>query len=228
MYVETAPYDIREMFSSLAKRYDFANHFLSCGLDIIWRKNVAKMVYLWNAKRILDLATGSGALAKILQATCPQAKVIGMDVCQAMLLQAKRKGVSTLIYGDGTCMPFCSGVFDVITISFGLRNIGNCSKVVQEMARILSHGGGLFILDFSLPKGQWIRSIYQIYLHHLLPTVAAWITGQREAYRYLGASIEHFSRDQSLMYLLEKNGFRKVTIQTFCLGIVILYVLQKH
>ena len=226
MHPQTA-HVVREVFSSIAGRYDCTNRVLSCGLDFFWRKHVAKMVRQWNAKHILDLATGSGSLAKVLQKTCPSAKVIGMDFCRPMLLQAKRKGVHTLIYGDGTSMPFHSAAFDIITIAFGIRNIANYSKVVREIARVLSYRGGLFILDFSLPKVPWIRMLYRIYLHRLLPRIAAWITGHRQAYEYLGASIEQFSIDQSLLCILEEHGFRKIKIQTLCLGVVTLYVGQR-
>jgi demethylmenaquinone methyltransferase/2-methoxy-6-polyprenyl-1,4-benzoquinol methylase len=222
-----SPYLIREMFSSIAGRYDLANHLLCCGLDCVWRKCVAKMVRRWNAKCILDLATGSGALARVLQETCPSSKIVGMDFCHSMLLQAKRKGIYTLVCGDATDMPFCSEAFDVITVAFGLRNMGNYLKAIQEMARVLSCGGRLFILDFSMPKVAWVRALYRIYLHHLLPILAAWITGNKQAYQYLGVSIEQFPMDQSLLYVLKKNGFREIRTQSLCLGIVSLYVARK-
>jgi demethylmenaquinone methyltransferase / 2-methoxy-6-polyprenyl-1,4-benzoquinol methylase len=222
-----SPYLIREMFSSLAGRYDLTNHLLCCGLDCVWRKYVAKMVRQGNAKCILDLATGSGALARVLQEACPSSKVVGMDFCHSMLLQAKRKGICTLVCGDATDMPFCSGAFDVITVAFGLRNMGNYLKAVQEMARVLSRGGRLFILDFSVPRVVWVRALYRIYLHHLLPILAAWVTGNKQAYKYLGVSIEQFPRDQSLLCVLEKNGFQEMQTQSLCLGIVSLYVAQR-
>ncbi|QQY08743.1 MAG: ubiquinone/menaquinone biosynthesis methyltransferase [Candidatus Xiphinematobacter sp.] len=214
------------MFSSIAGRYDIANHLLCCGLDYVWRRRVAKIVKQWNAKCILDLATGSGALAKVLQETCPGSRVVGMDFCPAMLLQAKRKGVCTLVCGDATDMPFRSGTFDVITVAFGLRNMGNYQRAIQEMARVLSCGGGLFILEFSMPKNLCVRALYRIYLHHLLPTLAAWVTGHREAYKYLGASIERFPGDR-LLYFLEKYGFLETQIQRLCLGIVSLYAARR-
>jgi len=218
---------IRKMFSSIAGRYDFANHLLCCGLDCVWRRYVAKMVRQWHAKRILDLATGSGALARVLQEICPSSKVVGMDFCHSMLLQAKRKGVCTLVCGDATEMPFRSGAFDIITVAFGLRNMENCLKAVQEMARVLSRGGGLFILDFSIPKVSWVRTLYRFYLHHLLPILAAWITGNKQAYKYLGVSIEQFSGSQSLLYILGKNGFREMRTQPLCLGIVSLHIARR-
>lgn len=218
---------VRRIFSAIAKRYDLANHLLSAGLDYTWRMRVVKLVCSGKSSRILDLATGSGDLALALRKACPEAQIIAADFCQPMLLQAKRKGLQMLVNADGTQLPFHSQIFDVVTVAFGLRNMESWSGALKEIARVLVPDGRLFILDFSLPNPSWLRGLYRLYLHCLLPTIASWITGNREAYRYLGKSIEQFPSGQMMTTLLKNNGFAQADARTFCFGIVSLYRAQR-
>ncbi len=222
------PLFVRRLFSTIAKRYDFANHLLSGGLDYTWRARVVQIVRSWKSTRILDLATGSGDLALALKQACPHAQIIATDFCQGMLLQAKRKGLTQLVNGDGTRLPFHSDVFDVVTVAFGLRNMASWSIALNEMARVLIPNGKLLVLDFSLPSMGWLRTLYRIYLHHFLPTIAAWATGNREAYRYLGQSIEQFPHGRAMLDILEANGFQEAQVRPLCFGIVSLYIAQRR
>ncbi len=218
---------VRRLFSEISRRYDLANHLLSAGLDYTWRARVVKLVRSGRSGRILDLATGSGDLALALRKGCPEAQIVAVDFCQPMLLQAKRKGLQMLVNADGTRLPFHSQVFDVVTVAFGLRNMESWSGALKEMARVLVPGGRLLILDFSLPNPGWFRGVYRFYLHCLLPAIASWITGNREAYRYLGESIEQFPSGQMMTTLLKTNGFEQADARTFCFGIVSLYRAQR-
>ena len=213
---------VRAMFSAIARRYDLANHLLSGGLDFFWRKRAAAIVQNWNPSRILDLATGSGDLALTIRAACPDAALVGADFCHPMLRVAQRKGLSNLIVADGLRLPFADGSFDTLTVAFGLRNMESWPAGLAEMRRVLSPAGHLLVLDFSLPAPP-LRWIYRPYLHHVLPRIASFLTGEKSAYDYLGDSIEKFPRGEAMCGLLREADFREPNYEPLSAGIVSLY-----
>ncbi len=217
---------IQAMFASIAQRYDVANHLLSGGLDFIWRRRVAQCVRRWNPPRILDLATGSGDLALTLRKACPESLVVGADFCQPMLEVAQRKGLGSLVVADAMALPFADSAFDVVTVAFGLRNMASWEGALREMFRVLKPGGHLLVLDFSVPPPP-LRWIYRPYLHHVLPRVAAWLTGQKDAYDYLGDSIEAFPCGEAMCALLRAAGASLARCEALTGGIVSLYVAER-
>ncbi len=221
------PEFVRGTFSSIAGRYDLANHLLSGGLDFHWRSRVARAIRESAPKKILDLATGSGDLAIAIRKECPDAMVVGADFCLPMLEEARRKGLPFLVQADGLALPFESRSFDAVTVAFGLRNMASWEKALLEMARVLRPGGLLVVLDFSLPANPLLRAAYRIYLHHLLPKIAGWTTGRPEAYEYLGESIEKFPRGAGMTALLNACGFQCRRPQPMCFGVVTLYAAEK-
>ena len=218
---------VQKTFSSIAGRYDLANHLLSGGLDFLWRHRVSQLVAHSRPSRILDLATGSGDLAIALQKACPSAQVIGADFCLPMLEEARKKQVPRLVQADGLALPFRRATFDAVTVAFGLRNMASWEKALSEMHRVLRPGGLLVVLDFSLPPKGPLREIYRLYLHHILPRIAGWTTGHAEAYEYLGESIEAFPRGAGMTALIESCGFRCEPPRRMCFGIVSLYAAGK-
>ncbi|MFA7345495.1 MAG: ubiquinone/menaquinone biosynthesis methyltransferase [Terrimicrobiaceae bacterium] len=221
------PEFVQKTFSSIAGRYDLANHLLSGGLDFFWRSRVSRVVAATRPSRVLDLATGSGDLAIALQKACPSAQVIAADFCLSMLVEAGRKNVPCLARADALALPFRPGTFDAVTVAFGLRNMASWETALAEMCRVLRPGGLLVVLDFSLPTCGPLREIYRIYLHHLLPRIAGWATGRAEAYEYLGESIEAFPRGSGMAALIEACGFRCGPPQKMCFGVVSLYAAKK-
>lgn len=217
---------VRAMFSAIAARYDFANHFLSFGLDFLWRRRAARMVRAWRPERVLDLATGSGDLALVLRAACPGASIVGADFCLPMLRVARRKGLSPLVVADGMRLPFADGAFDVLTVAFGLRNMERWPRALAEMGRVLRSGGHLLVLDFSVPPAP-LRWIYRPYLHRVLPWLAARLTGQKAAYDYLGESIEKFPGGPALCALIDGAGFTESKCVRLSGGIVSLYTARR-
>lgn len=213
---------VQKMFAGIASRYDFANHLLSGGLDFLWRRRAAQLVKQWNPERLLDLATGSGDLALTLGAACPQARIVGADFCYPMLKVAQEKGLGNLVTADGLKLPFASQTFDVVTVAFGLRNMSSWVGAIREMGRILRPGGHLLILDFSIPRPP-LRWVYRPYLHYVLPKVAGWVTGEPEAYEYLGDSIEKFPHGKAMEALLVEAGLTAPTSEPLTGGIVSLY-----
>lgn len=220
------PAKVRGIFSSIAGRYDLANHLLSGGLDFLWRARAARIVAQWKPRTILDLATGSGDLALALQKKCPDARVVGADFCLPMLHEAARKGMHPLIAADGTRLPFADASFDAVTVAFGLRNMESWPGALREMSRILTPGGHLLVLDFSLPRPP-LDTLYRLYLHRVLPLIAGLLTKQRSGYEYLGESIESFPSGQAMLDLISQNGFHQSHAQPLAAGIVSIYTAEK-
>jgi demethylmenaquinone methyltransferase/2-methoxy-6-polyprenyl-1,4-benzoquinol methylase len=215
------------MFGAIVRRYDLANHALSCGVDFYWRKRAANIVASWRPKKIADLATGTGDLALALQKELPDAEVTGVDFLPEMLELAQRKGVRQTIVADAMKLPFADASFDCVTIAFGLRNMENWRDALVEMSRVLRRNGHLLVLEFSLPTGSMVRTIYRFYLHHCLPLLGSFLTGKKSAYDYLGNSIEQFPSGHAMIDLIEASGFGHATLQPLSCGIVTIYTAQK-
>ena len=216
------------MFGSIARRYDLANHILSCGADFYWRNRAAQIVANWNPKDIIDLATGTGDLALAIQRKLPESQIVGADFLPEMLEIASRKGLRQTIVANAMKLPCADSSFDCITVAFGLRNMENCGAALREMARILRKGGHLLILEFSLPRFSILRAAYRFYLHRFLPIVGSLLTRHKEAYAYLGESIEEFPRGEAMVRLLEANGFRNAAARPLSSGIVTIYTAEKQ
>lgn len=221
------PQFIRRTFAGIARRYDLANHALSLGIDFLWRARAARTIAAWKPRRVLDLATGSGDLAMAIRARNPDAQVVGADFCEPMLREARRKGVKNLLAADGMRLPFRDRAFDVVTVAFGLRNMASWEAAVREMARVLRPGGHVLVMDFSLPRSACLRAPYRLYLHHGLPRLAGALTGRREAYEYLGESIEGFPRGTAMLALLESCGFALAEEHPLCGGIAAIYTAVR-
>src|ERR1700730_2254986 len=215
------------MFGSIAKRYDLANHLLSCGIDFYWRKRAAEIVASWQPNVIVDLATGTGDLALVLQKKLPSAEVIGADFSEEMLAIAKRKGVRQTEIADAMHLPFHDMSIDCITVAFGLRNMEDYGGALREMARVLKPNGHLLVLEFSLPTMSILRGAYRFYLHRCLPFLGSLLTKKKSAYDYLGDSIEEFPNGDAMLRLMEANGFRNPSAEPLTGGIVMIYTAEK-
>jgi demethylmenaquinone methyltransferase / 2-methoxy-6-polyprenyl-1,4-benzoquinol methylase len=215
------------MFGAIARRYDLANHTLSCGTDFYWRKCAATIVASWRPSKIVDLATGTGDLALALQKKLPDAAVTGVDFVPEMLELAQRKGLRQTILADAMQLPFSDGSFDCVTVAFGLRNMENWGGALTEMSRVLGRDGHLLVLEFSLPTRSIVRAIYRLYLHRCLPLLGSLLTRKKSAYDYLGDSIEEFPSGRAMIDLIEASGFRHATLQPLSYGIATIYTAQS-
>jgi demethylmenaquinone methyltransferase/2-methoxy-6-polyprenyl-1,4-benzoquinol methylase len=213
---------VHDAFARIADRYVLTNHVLSGGMDIWWRKVVTARVRDWEPRRVLDVASGTGDLALEIQTQCPQCEVVASDFCAEMLAHASNRGVRKTLVADALQLPFPDREFDVVTVAFGLRNMADYPAGLREMKRVLKPGGRLVILDFSLPKGI-LRGPYRWYLHHVLPHMAGWLTGQKDAYEYLGGSIEAFPSGQGMLDLLGSCGFKDSSATPLTFGVVTVY-----
>lgn len=216
------PVRVREMFNRIARRYDLANHLLSAGADFIWRARASNLVRGWRPARVLDLACGSGDLALALQDKVRGAEIVAADFSPEMLAVARSKGVRETVLADALALPFDDCAFDAVTVAFGLRNMKDWGGALREMARVLRPGGHLLVLDFSMPAPA-IRPFYLFYLRNVLPRAAGWITGERDAYDYLGGSIEAFPSGEAMTRLIEENGYANARALPLTGGIATIY-----
>jgi demethylmenaquinone methyltransferase / 2-methoxy-6-polyprenyl-1,4-benzoquinol methylase len=215
------------MFGSIARRYDLANHVLSCGCDFLWRKRAAAIVSKWNPKNVVDLAAGTGDLTIALEKALPDSEIVAADFSEEMLAIAKMKGVHRVVTADALALPFDDRSFDCLTIAFGLRNIKDWSGALRQMARVLNDNGHLLIMEFSLPQLSILRGAYRFYLHRVLPIFGSLVTGKKSAYDYLGDSIEQFPGGEAMLRLIEKYGFRNAAAEPLSGGIVTIYTATK-
>lgn len=231
------PAAINAMFGRVAPRYDLANHLLSGGIDLWWRKRLVAAVRRRSPRNILDLATGSGDVAFALaRGLGSKTAIVGMDFCQPMLDQAVMKKNAaeaaeryrsvSFLPGDGLALPLPDAAFDAVTISFGLRNMADRPRALREMRRVLRPNGWLFVLEFSQPQ-PWFRPFYYLYLKRVAPRVAGLATGEASAYDYLCSSIEQFPNRAGLTKEILAAGFREVTATAMTFGIVALHAAQK-
>jgi len=229
------PVAVEATFSSVAPRYDLANHWLSGGIDFYWRKCLVELAKKNQPRDILDLATGSGdVLFALRQGLGEKVRLTGLDFCEPMLEQARAKREKYLLgsqanqflHGDCLQLPFEDQSFDLVTISFGLRNLADREKGLSEMLRVLRPGGRLIVLEFSQPY-LWFRPLYYFYLKGILPWVARWLTGDRDAYLYLGTSIAGFPNRAGLCKEIEKAGFGAVSARALTFSIVALHCAEK-
>ena len=225
--MRTKPAHVREMFGSIARRYDLANHVLSCGIDFYWRARAAEVVEGWHPHTILDLATGTGDLALAMQKKLPNAELTGVDFLPEMLELARRKGVRRVVLADAMKLPFDDASFDCVTIAFGLRNVENFSAALTEMWRVLNARGHLLVLEFSLPTIPILRAAYRFYLHRCLPFLGSLLTRKKSAYDYLGDSIEEFPSGNAMCELMRRTGYVSPSFERLTGGIVTIYTGAK-
>ncbi|HWY39751.1 MAG TPA: bifunctional demethylmenaquinone methyltransferase/2-methoxy-6-polyprenyl-1,4-benzoquinol methylase UbiE [Chthoniobacterales bacterium] len=225
---DRSPEAVRAMFGSIARRYDLANHVLSCGCDFLWRKRAAAIVSKWNPKNVVDLAAGTGDLTIALEKALPDSEIVAADFSEEMLAIAKMKGVHRVVTADALALPFDDRSFGCLTIAFGLRNIKDWSGALRQIARVLNDNGHLLIMEFSLPQPSILRGAYRFYLHRALPIFGSLLTGKKSAYDYLGDSIEQFPGGEAMLRLIEKNGFRNAAAEPLSGGIVTIYTATKR
>ena len=217
------------MFNTIAGRYDAVNRVLSFGMDVGWRRRVAKAVSAAQATHVLDVATGTGDLL-IEIARNGSTRAVGLDPAVNMLELAREKvkkaGVSEqteLVVGSAEALPFPDASFDAVTIAFGIRNASDMDAALREMRRVLKPAGSLFVLEFSTPTSPIVRFGWRIYLRHILPRIGGAISGDFAAYRYLNRTIESFPSGEAFLAHLTRVGFAKTARASLCLGSVSLY-----
>ena len=225
---------VAQMFNNIARRYDFLNHFLSLGIDKIWRKKAIRYLKDVNPNpNILDVASGTGDLAIAALKLNPQ-KVIGIDISQEMLnigiekiRKRKLDHIIELKKGDSENLEFDDQFFDGLTVAFGVRNFENLNKGLSEMHRVLKQGGKAVILEFSKPKVFPVKQIYNLYFKAILPLIGKIVSKDNAAYTYLPESVNQFPERDNFIKELEKVGFKDCIFKPLSFGIASIYVAKK-
>ena len=230
---ESASRAVREMFTSIAPRYDLLNHVLSFNIDRLWWRRTARRfdaILKRPAARVLDLCCGTGDMAFALRrrAGLGATQILGADFSHAMLQRAAQKGRGTTlrplqwIEADALRLPFPDGHFNLVTSAFGFRNLADYDAGLREIARVLAAGGECGILDFG-ESGGLIGRCYRIYFKKVLPAIGTMISGVRGPYAYLPASVERFPAPDEMLGRMRQAGFREVSWTPYTLGVAGLY-----
>jgi demethylmenaquinone methyltransferase/2-methoxy-6-polyprenyl-1,4-benzoquinol methylase len=222
------------MFDNISSNYDFLNHFLSFGIDNIWRNKTIKVVSQNQPKLILDVATGTGDLAFAAQKKINPNKIVGLDLSNGML-EVGRSKISKrnlndkleFIQGDSENLPFDNDYFDSVMVSFGVRNFENLNKGLSEIFRVLKKGGQIVVLEFSKPKTFPIKQTYHIYSKYILPVFGSLISKDKSAYHYLPESVASFPEGKDFLEELISVGFSDSSLKKLSGGIASIYSAKK-
>lgn len=224
---------VEQMFDNIAPKYDFLNHFLSLGIDKLWRRKAIRILSTYSCRNILDVATGTGDFAVAASKLNPQ-KIIGFDLSEQMLQvgreKVKRLGLDNLIEfrkGDSEAMPFEDQQFDAITVAFGVRNFENLENGLKEFYRVIKNDGVVIILEFSKPKYFPMKQVYLFYFFKILPLVGRMVSKDSSAYSYLPESVMAFPDDQRFLSILKQVGFSVTSQKRLTFGIATIYIAQK-
>ncbi|MBU1168291.1 MAG: bifunctional demethylmenaquinone methyltransferase/2-methoxy-6-polyprenyl-1,4-benzoquinol methylase UbiE [Proteobacteria bacterium] len=227
---------IRDMFDTIAHRYDFLNRTLSMKRDVYWRREMVKALNLKKGQHgdVLDVACGTGDVALEAFDQCGKAiGITGMDFSQNMLILAKEKikqkkaRTISLLAGNALCLPFGKEQFDAVTIAFGIRNIGDKKGALEEFWRCMKPGGTLAVLELSTPENRFFHALYMAYFTKILPFVGGFFSDNQSAYQYLPESVIRFPDSETFAGIMQSAGFREVHWKKMTLGIVTLYTGEK-
>ena len=225
---------VATMFNNISKTYDFLNHFLSLGIDVIWRKKAIRELVKDQPRKILDVATGTGDFAFEAIGILKPEKVIGVDISKGMLEIAEEKikkrnlqETFEVRLGDSEKLLFEDNSFDAVTVAFGARNFENLEAGLADMFRVLCPRGKVVVLEFSKPRAFPIKQLYNFYFHSILPGIGKIFSKDNSAYTYLPESVAAFPDGKDFTALMEKIGYKNAKSRSLAFGICSIYTGVK-
>jgi demethylmenaquinone methyltransferase / 2-methoxy-6-polyprenyl-1,4-benzoquinol methylase len=236
MALTTHAHQIREMFSAIAPRYDFLNHFLSLNIDKSWRRQAIRRLapaLSPPGSLCLDLCCGTGDMSLEIKRQIPS-WVIGSDFSHNMLQLCQRKlareksSFFPLVETDALLLPFPDRSFDGVAIAFGLRNLDDPKTALREMRRVLKPDGQLVVLEFAKPPNLFFNQLFQFYFHKILPWIGNNISKHNTAYSYLPHSVGIFPDQNTLAQLMTQCGYKNVGYKNLTGGIAALHWGFRH
>ncbi|MFL5343433.1 MAG: bifunctional demethylmenaquinone methyltransferase/2-methoxy-6-polyprenyl-1,4-benzoquinol methylase UbiE [Hyalangium sp.] len=222
--------EVRQMFSSIATRYDVTNEVLSLGIHRLWRRAAVRYSAAKEGDRVLDCATGTGDLALAFKRKVgASGQVVGTDFCAEMLQSAPAKAseaglVVDFQVADAMALPFAEASFDVASIAFGIRNVDDPVKCLKEMARVVKPGGRVVVLEFGQPEGAF-GALFRFYSKTIMPAIGGLLTGNRAAYEYLPRTAAAFPAGERFLALMDQTGaYRERVAHPMTFGTSYVYV----
>lgn len=216
---------VGRMFGAIADHYDLMNRIMTLGRDIRWRQQAADVARIGPGSQVLDVATGTGDLAfELASRVRPGGRVVGLDFAAPMLRQAERKAAGrdlpvTFLAGDALNLPFDTNSFDATTCAFGLRNVDDRQRALNEMARVTRPGGRVVILELTPPRNALARR----YMDDVVPRLGQVLARAREAYTYLPQSVQEFPGPEKLAHVMQAAHLQRVTYRLLNFGTVALH-----
>ncbi|MEG1649389.1 MAG: bifunctional demethylmenaquinone methyltransferase/2-methoxy-6-polyprenyl-1,4-benzoquinol methylase UbiE [Rikenellaceae bacterium] len=226
---------IAAMFNSIAPSYDLLNHLLSMGIDKIWRRRVVKIIKGCGAKKILDIAAGTGDLSIAMARNIADAQIHGVDISEGMLAVARDKaakkrlsGKITFTIDDALCLSYVDNSFDALTVAFGVRNFENLELGLSEMLRVVKPKATIVVLELSIPTNPIFRGVYNFYFTKILPLIGKATSKSDFAYKYLPQSVTEFPSGDKFLSLMCKVGYVNCKKRELCGAIATIYSAEKH
>lgn len=217
------------MFDNIAHKYDFLNHFLSMGIDKLWRRKAINLLKATKPSKILDIATGTGDLALAALRLNPK-QIVGIDLSEEMLSHARvkiaKKGKDDIISfekGDSEAINYPDNTFDAAIVAFGVRNFENLGKGLSEISRVLKPGAQFVVLEFSRPRNIFVKGLYNFYFFRILPFFGSLFSKDKRAYNYLPESVNAFPDGPDFLACMRNAGFINLTCQPLTFGIASIY-----
>jgi demethylmenaquinone methyltransferase/2-methoxy-6-polyprenyl-1,4-benzoquinol methylase len=220
--------EVKQMFSEISARYDLMNDILSFGVHRRWRRRLTKLAQESRTDDILDCAGGTGDVAFELKKAIPGSRIICTDFCEDMLVIARKKAAERgadieFRTADAMHLPFPDNTFDLVTISFGIRNVDDVSACLVDMARVTKPGGRVMVLEFGAPRGLF-GSLYKFYSRFIMPALGRIFAGAKSAYTYLPETAARFpARDSFIKIMEESNSFSLSKYESLTFGVAYIY-----
>lgn len=223
-----------KIFDQIAPTYDLLNHLLSFGIDIYWRRLFLRQLPKGVHLKVLDLATGTGDVPLLLAKQKNIQHITGIDLSEKMIEFGNKKVKKSTLgkkinlhKGDAVHIPYEKNEFDLVTISFGIRNFSSCIDSLKDIHRVLKPHGRVLIMEFSIPQNKFIKSLYFFYFRHILPFIGNLISKHGDAYTYLNQTVEDFPYGANFLFLLEQAGFKRARLKKITFGVATLYIGDK-
>ena len=222
---------VNEVFESVAFRYDLMNDLMSAGLHRLWKDTLIDWLAPRKNKHLIDVAGGTGDIAfRFLNRLKDEGKVTIVDRNEQMLLEGKSRYTVSFknnniewICADAMELPFSDESFDYFTISFGIRNVLDIKKCLEEAYRVLKLGGRLLILEFSAVDNKTLKKLYDLYSLNIVPKLGRFVTGDEDSYRYLVESIRKFPSQEEFLSMIDTAGFKQTKFRNLTFGVVALH-----
>ena len=224
---------VERMFDNIAPTYDLLNHSLSLGIDRRWRRAAINSLKPFRPQHILDVATGTGDFAILAAQELKPQTLLGVDLSEGMMqvgrekvLRAGLQDVVSFQLEDCLSLSFADDSFDALTVAYGIRNFSDLDQGLREMRRVLRPGGRLVIIELTAPRRFPMRQLFWLYSHVYMPTLGRIVSRDRQAYKYLPATMEAFPQGEQMQEILSRAGFHDVQFRRFTFGLSTLYTAE--